>query len=45
VVERIEGLRERAQRQGTWGIEYGDDRFMADVLRLLAPDASEGEPK
>lgn len=32
----IEGLREHAMRQGTWGIEYGDDRFYADVLRVLA---------
>lgn len=32
---RIEGLRERAQRQGTWGIEYGDDRLLDDVLRII----------
>lgn len=33
--ERIEGMRIHSQRQGTWGIEYGDDRFMADVLRVI----------
>ena len=35
---RIEDLRLHSQRQGTWGIEYGDDRFMADVLRLVRAD-------
>jgi hypothetical protein len=42
--ERIEGLRDRAQRQGTWGIEYGDDRFYGDVmaaLRAAIPDPAE----
>lgn len=33
--EQIEGIHEHSMRQGTWGIEYGDDRFMADVLRLI----------
>jgi hypothetical protein len=42
--ERIEGLRDRAQRQGTWGIEYGDDRFYDDVmaaLRAVTPDPAD----
>ncbi len=33
--ERIEGLRDHSMRQGTWGIEYGDDQFYADVMAAL----------
>lgn len=40
LAERLTGIREAFQRQGTWGIEYGDDWFMADVLSLITGDSN-----